>query len=144
TQLDSSKQPDKCSESAGEETLSKMDPDGPEAKDLIATLIAHHVAITSTLPVFESELGGGRPPLRQQALDAMSPEARDDFFLLRQPRPPSAPPLKFDTAMLYKRDTALERAFFLAGGLLIAGPDPTGRGDVLPGFSDQREIELLV
>jgi imidazolonepropionase-like amidohydrolase len=28
--------------------------------------------------------------------------------------------------------------------LLIAGPDPTGAGDVLPGFGDQREIELLV
>ena len=31
-----------------------------------------------------------------------------------------------------------------AGGLLIAGPDPTGSGDVVPGFGDQREIELLV
>jgi imidazolonepropionase-like amidohydrolase len=28
--------------------------------------------------------------------------------------------------------------------LLIAGPDPTGVGDVLPGFGDQRELELLV
>jgi len=27
---------------------------------------------------------------------------------------------------------------------LIAGPDPTGTGDVVPGFGDQREIELLV
>ena len=30
------------------------------------------------------------------------------------------------------------------GGLLIAGPDPTGAGNVLPGFGDQRAIELLV
>jgi len=43
-----------------------MEPDGPEAKDLIATLIRHHVAITSTLPVFEGDAGGGRPPIRQQ------------------------------------------------------------------------------
>jgi imidazolonepropionase-like amidohydrolase len=28
--------------------------------------------------------------------------------------------------------------------LLLSGPDPTGRGDVLPGFGDQRGIELLV
>jgi imidazolonepropionase-like amidohydrolase len=28
--------------------------------------------------------------------------------------------------------------------LLLAGPDPTGGGQVLPGFGDQREIELLV
>ena len=26
----------------------------------------------------------------------------------------------------------------------MSGPDPTGRGDVLPGFGDQRGIELLV
>ena len=28
--------------------------------------------------------------------------------------------------------------------MLIAGPDPTGAGQVLPGFGDAREIELLV
>jgi imidazolonepropionase-like amidohydrolase len=38
----------------------------------------------------------------------------------------------------------LERQFAAAGGLLIAGPDPTGNGGVIPGFGDQREIELLV
>jgi imidazolonepropionase-like amidohydrolase len=26
----------------------------------------------------------------------------------------------------------------------MAGPDPTGNGGVLPGFGDQRELELLV
>ena len=31
-----------------------------------------------------------------------------------------------------------------AGGLLIAGTDPTGSGGVVPGFADQRQIELLV
>jgi hypothetical protein len=38
----------------------------------------------------------------------------------------------------------MERKFVAAGGLLLAGPDPTGNGGVLPGFGDQREIELLV
>jgi imidazolonepropionase-like amidohydrolase len=143
TQLDTEKKPDVCSQSAGDETLARMAPDTPEAKDLINLLIAHHVAITSTLPVFEGDLGGGRPPLRQQALDAMTPEAREQFFLLRQ-RPASVPPPKIDPALLWKHDLELERAFVAAGGLLLAGPDPTGRGDVLPGFGDQREIELLV
>jgi len=41
-------------------------------------------------------------------------------------------------------ELGLERAFVAAGGLLLAGPDPTGGGQVLPGFGDQREIELLV
>src|ERR1700758_456147 len=87
TQLDPGKKPDICSDSAGEYTLEHMPPESPEAKDLIDTLVKHHVAITSPLPVFES-LVAGRPPIRQQALDAMSPEAREAFFLLRQ-RPPS-------------------------------------------------------
>jgi len=39
---------------------------------------------------------------------------------------------------------ALERAFAKAGGVLIAGTDPTGGGGVIPGYSNQRQIELLV
>lgn len=82
TQLDSDKQSELCSKSAGEETLARMEPNSPEAKKLIETLIAHHVAITSTLPVFESEAGNGRPPVRQQAIDVMAPQAREDYFLV--------------------------------------------------------------
>ena len=37
-----------------------------------------------------------------------------------------------------------ERAFVKAGGLLIAGLDPTGNGGVVAGFGDLREVELLV
>jgi imidazolonepropionase-like amidohydrolase len=143
TQLDTDKKPDVCSASAGEETLAQMEPNSAEAKDLINTLVSHHVAVTSTLPVFEGDAGGARPPLRQQALDAMTPQAREDFFLVRQ-RPASAQAAKIDQAMLWKRDLELEHAFVAAGGLLLSGPDPTGRGDVLPGFGDQRGIELLV
>src|SRR5437868_2392229 len=61
TQLDPDKKPDKCSESTGDYTLEHMTADSPEAKDLIDTLIKHHVAITSTLPVFESGALTGRP-----------------------------------------------------------------------------------
>ena len=142
TQLDPGKKPDVCSDSAGEYTLEHMEPGSAEARNLIDTLVKHHIAITSTLPVFEEYLDG-RPPVRQQVLDAMSPGAREAFFYLRQ-RPASRPAPKTDGAMLSQYDLALERAFVAAGGLLLAGPDPTGAGDVLPGFGDQREIELLV
>ena len=102
------------------------------------------MAITSTLPVFEGYLvGGGRPPVRQKALEVMTPEAREDFFLLRERPGPAAVP-KIDPALLWKHELALERAFAAAGGLLLSGPDPTGAGDVFPGFGDQRGIELLV
>jgi imidazolonepropionase-like amidohydrolase len=152
TQLDPKKTPDKCSDSAGEYTLGHMDPAGPEARDLIETLVKHHVAITSTLPVFESGGIPGRPPLRQAMLDAMSPQAREAYMYRRVPpiKEPAATPTSAvdaddaDWPSLFKRDMQLERAFVAAGGLLLAGPDPTGDGGVLPGFGDQREIELLV
>jgi adenine deaminase len=46
--------------------------------------------------------------------------------------------------MLLRREMDLEREFVAAGGLLLAGPDPVGLNGMVPGFSDQREIELLV
>jgi len=144
TQLDPDKKPDTCSESEGEYTLAHMAPGGPEAKSLINTLVKHHVAITSTLPVIEAWAQPGiSTPTRQEMLDAMTPEAREDLFILKH-KPESWPVQKYDGAARYKNGTQLEREFVQAGGLLIAGPDPTGDGDVLPGFGDQREIELLV
>jgi imidazolonepropionase-like amidohydrolase len=143
TELDADKKPDTCSQSEGEETLARMDGSNAESRDLIDTLVKHHVAVTTTLPVFEQELGGGRPPLRQAVLDALTPEARKDYFLLRQRRV-GGPAAKIDPQMLWKHETDLEHAFVKAGGLLLSGPDPTGAGDVLPGFGDQRGIELLV
>jgi imidazolonepropionase-like amidohydrolase len=149
TQLDPGKKPDVCSEGEGTPTLQRMTPDSAEAKDLFDTLIKHHVAITSTLPVFES---GGvfeadrvhhRPPLRQAVLDAMSPPSREAYLYNRE-RPSALPPSKTDWTAMLKRGMELEHAFAAAGGLLIAGPDPTGNGGVVAGFGDQREIELLV
>jgi imidazolonepropionase-like amidohydrolase len=143
TQLDPDKKPDVCSESQGTYTLEHMQANSPEAKDLIDMLVKHHVAITSTLPVLESGSIPGRPPLRQQVLDAMTPEAREAYLYNRE-RPATMKPPRVDWPMLFKRDMELEHEFAAAGGLLLAGPDPTGNGGVVPGFGDQREIELLV
>ena len=85
TQLDPGKQPDQCPKSFGRPTLEKMAPDSQEAKDLIAILVKAHVAVTSTLPVFEHSVPG-RPPLRPDMLDAMSPEARTAFLYARNRR----------------------------------------------------------
>ena len=140
TQLDPDKQPDKCPNTAGGPTLEKMAPDSPEAKALIALLVKNHVAVTSTLPVFEHSIPN-RPPLRPAMLDAMTPEARTAFLYarnLRASRPAGS------SAEMFQRDMKLEYDFAQAGGLLLAGPDPTGNGGTLPGFGDQREIELLV
>jgi hypothetical protein len=73
----------------------------------------------------------------------MSPEAREAYLYNRE-RPASRKPPTDDWPLQFKRDMELEREFVAAGGLLLAGPDPTGNGGVVPGFGDQREIELLV
>jgi hypothetical protein len=46
--------------------------------------------------------------------------------------------------VLFKKEMQFEYAFAKAGGLLLAGLDPTGYGGVIAGFGDQREVELLV
>jgi imidazolonepropionase-like amidohydrolase len=140
TQLDKDKKPDVCSESQGLETLKAMEPDSAQAQQLISLLVSHHVAVTSTLPVFESFVAG-RPPLQPRMLEALSPQSREDYLRLRS-RSFEHP--RADGALLLARDMQLERRFVAAGGLLLAGPDPTGNGSVLPGFGDQRELELLV
>jgi imidazolonepropionase-like amidohydrolase len=140
TQLDPGKKPDECPPTQGAPTLAALDPAGDTARQLIADLVRHHVAVTSTLPVFEHRVPN-RPPLQNRVLDVMSPQAREAFLVARARRAavPAAEPL----AEL-RRGMALERAFVAAGGLLIAGPDPTGNGGTVPGFGDQRELELLV
>lgn len=141
TQLDPGKKPDVCSESTGDYTLEHMAPDSAEAKSLIEILVKHHVAITSTLPVFEGDIAG-RPPLRRAAMDVLLPESREAYLYRRNKTAEKTS--HRDSVGLLKRDMQLERAFVQAGGLLLAGPDPTGDGSVIPGFGDQREIELLV
>jgi hypothetical protein len=145
TEHDPDKKPDVCSASGGDFTLEHMEPGGPEARQLISLLVLHHVALTSTLPLRAASVPGignlaDGQPLRAEVRDAMSRELRDAFdYWYAHPSP-----TRSKTAMLLRREMELEREFVAAGGLLLAGPDPVGLNGLVPGFSDQREIELLV
>jgi hypothetical protein len=143
TQLDPGKKPDVCSESTGNATLVAMTPESPEAAALIKLLVDHHVALTSTLPVFEQRVPG-HSPLNPRAMAVLTVEAREAYLYARN-LTNQAPRERFaDTLKAYRNELGLERRFVAAGGLLLAGPDPTGNGGVIPGFGDQREVELLV
>jgi hypothetical protein len=143
TQLDPGKQPDQCSQSTGNATLLAMTPDSPAANALIKSLVAHHVALTSTLPVFEQRVPM-HAPLNAKAMAVLTTEAREAYLYSRN-LVNQAPRERYaDAAKAYQNDLGLERQFVAAGGLLLAGPDPTGNGGVIPGFGDQREVELLV
>ena len=138
------KEPDVCpSARAMYDVTGKIEMSDARVRALIADLVKHRVAVTSTLPVFELQVPG-RPPLDQRVLDAMTPDARVNY-LSRRARagsPPSGP--SSDWAALLKKEMEFEYAFAKAGGLLLAGCDPTGIGGTLAGYGDQREVELLV
>jgi imidazolonepropionase-like amidohydrolase len=143
TQLDPGKQPDLCSQGTGTPTLLAMKADGPEAEALIKLLVERHVAVTSTLPVF-AERVPGLLPLNPRAMAVLTAEAREAYLYARNLTNQAPRERYADAARAYQNDLALERKFVAAGGLLLAGPDPTGNGGVIPGFGDQRAIELLV
>jgi len=101
-------------------------------------LIAHHVAVTSTQTVFETVTPGQPVPPGLDVLDPVLKTQYDQQYARVQQNTTSP------FAKLMALDQAMELAFFRAGGLLLAGTDPTGGGGVIPGYSDQREAELLV
>jgi imidazolonepropionase-like amidohydrolase len=134
------RQPDRCPNRAGLEGswIGKRAAD-PDIARLIRSLVEHHIAVTSTLPVFELEVPG-RAPAQRRALIAMSSAARESYLTYRA----TLDPANTTPARLFRTEMDFEHAFAAAGGLLLAGSDPTGAGGVLPGFGNQREIELLV
>jgi imidazolonepropionase-like amidohydrolase len=146
TQLDPGKEPDVCSKGHALPTLAKMEAGSPEAVALIQLLVSHHVAVTSTLPVFEGNFVPEHVKLQTRVIDTMSPPTREAYLYVHNLEMSGAPisPSGVDYTKVFKNGMALEREFVAAGGLLLAGPDPTGDGGVLPGFGDQREVELLV
>ena len=134
------KQPDDCPENnrAGIETL---DVQGPAVEDTFRRMIDAGVSMTSTLAVYELFVPG-RPTRDARSLDAMAPEVREAYLAERAridtARNPSV------TLEAYRNAMAYERRFVEMGGLLANGVDPTGNGGALPGYGDQRGVELLV
>jgi imidazolonepropionase-like amidohydrolase len=144
------KKVDECPEkSEGLEEMAKLDANSGALHDTIAYLVQHHVAMTSTLPVFEMSVPG-RPSMQARVLNALSPDARSavlnnkvrssDQGAIRRRYGSDASPM----TAAFKKELEFEYAFSKAGGLLLAGLDPTGMGGVIAGFGDQREVELLV
>jgi imidazolonepropionase-like amidohydrolase len=146
------KKPGECPEEAeNPELTSKLDVNTGPLHEMILDLVQHHVAVTSTLPVFEMGSFPGRPTMQKRVLDALSPDARS-AVLERRVRSSDSARLRQEFGSeaasplpaAFKKEMEFEHAFVQAGGLLLAGLDPTGMGGVIAGFGDQREVELLV
>ena len=142
----SDKKPDQCPQGVGN-SLRQLDLNGAPAQEMIRTLVTKNVAITSTLPVFEaggaplaqSGIGAASALLNPRVMNVMSTDARVRYL---QARARVASQSNF--LELFRKAMDFERAFVKAGGLLIAGLDPTGNGGIVAGFGDHRQVELLV
>jgi imidazolonepropionase-like amidohydrolase len=151
TEFLAGKKADECPEKPEDPVvMAKLDVNSGPLHETIQYLVQHHVAVTSTLPVFEMGSFPGRPTVQKRVLDALTLEAKnawlanrlrysDSAFLKRNFGTEESP-----LPAAFKKELEFEYAFSKAGGLLLAGLDPTGMGGVLAGFGDQRELELLV
>ena len=140
------KQLDKCPGAAVNASLRQLDLNSDAVKQTIRTLVAKNVALTSTLPVFEagapltqSGIGAASAVMNPRVLNVMNPDARVRYLTARSRIAADSP-----AAVLVRKSMEFERAFVAAGGLLMAGLDPTGNGGIVAGFGDLREVELLV
>jgi enamidase len=133
------KRPDVCpGQGAGQKTVAALDEESPAFKALVKRLVDKRVALTSTLTVFET-ITPGRP--LPPGLDLLLPTLREQFEQ-NQARTAANEGSVYRT--LFAKGMALERAFVRAGGTLVVGTDPTAGGGVIPGFANQRAVELLV
>jgi len=134
------KEPDVCPPDPDEHPiLEKLDVESKPVQEVIRKLVQQHVAVTSTLVIFETFVAN-RPPLQDRVMQAMSLPSRADYLAVRTKIAEG----NGSGAMLLKKEMQFEHDFVHAGGLLISGEDPTGYGGVLAGFGDQRQTELLV
>jgi imidazolonepropionase-like amidohydrolase len=141
TEFAPDKKPDVCPvPNRAVQAAAKLDVNGAEIQETIKILVAHHVAVTSTLPVFE-QFVSTRPDEPQRVLDTLSDDARKAY---QANRARIAQNKESAWPAMFPKEMEFERAFAKAGGTLLAGPDPTGIGGTIAGFGDQRELELLV
>ena len=132
------KQPDRCPRGATQ-TYLDLDVSSSAFTDVVHHLIERDVALTSTLTVVERG-APGRPAPPSGAQEAMLPQLREQVLnrLGRASQPGNV------RGELLAKYMAMEKAFYDAGGTLVVGTDPTGGGDVVPGYANQRAIQLLM
>lgn len=135
------KQPDVCPDTRQAVlAAAQLATDSEPIQTTIRDLVAHHVAVTSTLPVFEQTVAS-RPDEPPCVLEVLSDDARKAY---QANRARIAQTKDSPWPVMFQKEMQFEHAFAKAGGLLLAGLDPTGIGGTVAGFGDWREVELLV
>ncbi|MEQ8807724.1 MAG: amidohydrolase family protein, partial [Imperialibacter sp.] len=132
------KQVDICDPFEMRKALLTIPVDSKEVTGLITHLVSKKVALTSTINVFEPYTG--REVVPGGGIDALFPNAKEKVYkrwASKQGRD-SLDYLAFNKAKVW------EKAFYDAGGLLVAGTDPTYDGRIVAGYANMRLLELFV
>ena len=106
--------------------------------DLISHLIEKNVALTSTINVFEPYTN--REVVPGGGIDALFTNAKEKVYK----RWASKQGKDSIDYLLFNKAKVWEKQFFDAGGLLVAGTDPTYDGRVVAGYANMRLLELFV
>jgi enamidase len=132
------KKPDQCpGQDQAWASVAAQDPTGEPVRSLLEELVKRHVALTSTLSAIEV-MTPARPIPR--GLEVLEPVLREQA----QKRAAAGDSQRGSVnARLLTNMLVIDREFVRMGGVLMAGTDPSVTG-VIPGFADQREVELLV
>jgi hypothetical protein len=122
--------------------LARIDVLSPAVQAMIRELVNRHVAITSTLAIFEAFIED-KFQLDPRMKAVLSEDAYADC-LSELAAANDNPGQRRLWERILQKEMQFEREFVNAGGVLMSGVDPTGWGGVVAGFGDQRGVELLV
>lgn len=112
--------------------------DSKKVKDLIEHLVEKKVALTSTINVFEPYTG--REVVPGGGVDALFTTAKEKVYQ-RWANKQGRDSLDY---VLFNKSKVWEKMFYDAGGLLVAGTDPTYDGRIVAGYANMRLLELFV
>ena len=138
TEFYSGKKPDVCPPIGAylREYRDKLDVASPEVVAVIDDLIAHHVALTSTLAVFEGELGGRIPTWYQEREKSALTWQSWQFARMQQ-----RAAAKFHAAILISKAEQFEYSFARRARVSRCGV--RDRSDPSTGDVDDRDAHLL-
>jgi imidazolonepropionase-like amidohydrolase len=138
------KQTDQCPETAAIwDSWLNIEISSAPVRELIRDLVERGISVTSTIANTET-ITPGRPEPQRRVLDVLSPQSRASYLAQHTRGPVVASASDQQLKTVFNREMQFEYAFAKAGGVLMAGSDPTGIGGTIPGFANQREVELLV
>ncbi|GAA4800820.1 amidohydrolase family protein [Litoribaculum gwangyangense] len=132
------KEPDACEPFKQSKSLLELPVDSEEMTNLINHLVSKKVALTSTINVFEPYTN--REIVPGGGIDALYTDAKEKVYK-RWASKQGRDSLDY---VMFNKSKVWEKAFHDAGGLLVAGTDPTYDGRIVAGYANMRLLELFV